>query len=132
MMDSMPLRSDKTTWFGVVLGATDAKALAEFYAALLGWQVYPDAGDDGFVSVAPDETSGYNLACQYEEHHVRPVWPGADGDQQMQLHLDFQVDDLDEAVAHAVGCGAELAGFQPQERVRVLLDPAGHPFCLYL
>ena len=50
----------------------------------------------------------------------------------MQLHLDFQVDDLDEAVAHAVECGAELADFQPQERVRVLLDPAGHPFCLYL
>ena len=128
----MPLRSDKTTWFGVVLGATDAKALAEFYAALLGWQMFADDGDENFFSVAPDETSGYNLACQFEEHHVRPVWPGADGDQQMQLHLDFQVDDLDEAVAHAVECGAELADFQPQDRVRVLLDPAGHPFCLYL
>jgi hypothetical protein len=22
--------------------------------------------------------------------------------------------------------------FEPQEDVRVLLDPAGHPFCLYL
>ena len=53
----MPLRSDKTTWFGVVLGAPDAAALADFYARLLGWQVFPDAGDDGFVSVAPDETS---------------------------------------------------------------------------
>ena len=131
-MESMPLRSDKTTWFGVVLGAPDARALAEFYARLLGWQLYPDESDPGFVSVAPDETSGYNLACQYEEHHVRPVWPAAPGDQQMQLHLDLQVDDLDQAVAYAEECGAELAAFQPQERVRVLLDPAGHPFCLYL
>ena len=26
---------------------------------------------------------------------------------------------------------ATLADFQPQKDVRVLLDPAGHPFCLY-
>ena len=37
-----------------------------------------------------------------------------------------------ELVAHAVAQGATLAGFQPQEDVRVCLDPAGHPFCLYL
>ena len=34
-------------------------------------------------------------------------------------------------VAHARELGAEEADFQPQENVRVLLDPAGHPFCLY-
>jgi hypothetical protein len=28
--------------------------------------------------------------------------------------------------------GAELAEFQPQELVRVMLDPAGHPLCLYV
>jgi hypothetical protein len=28
--------------------------------------------------------------------------------------------------------GAELACHQPQDDVRVLLDPVGHPFCLYL
>ena len=50
----------------------------------------------------------------------------------MQVHLDLQVDDLDEAVAYAVECGAELADLQPQETVRVLVDPAGHPFCLHL
>lgn len=128
----MPLRSDTTTWFGVVLGASDPRALADFYVGLLGWQLYPDADDDQFFSAAPDETSGYNLAFQYEEHHVRPEWPGREGGQQMQLHLDLQVDDLDEAVAYAVECGAELHPFQPQDKVRVLLDPEGHPFCLYL
>jgi catechol 2,3-dioxygenase-like lactoylglutathione lyase family enzyme len=132
MMGIMPLRSDTTTWFGVVLGASDPRALADFYVRLLGWQVYADAGDEHFFSVAPDETSGYNLACQYEEHHVRPVWPGEAGAQQMQLHLDLQVDDLDEAVAYAVGCGAQLHPFQPQDKVRVLVDPEGHPFCVYL
>jgi hypothetical protein len=36
------------------------------------------------------------------------------------------------AVADAVEVGATLAAYQPQDDVRVLLDPAGHPFCLYL
>jgi hypothetical protein len=34
------------------------------------------------------------------------------------------------AVAEAVALGAMVATTQPQENVRVLLDPAGHPFCL--
>ncbi|WP_323377142.1 VOC family protein [Streptomyces smaragdinus] len=43
---------------------------------------------------------------------------------------DFRVGDLDSAVAEAVTLGATVAEFQPQESVRVLFDPAGHPFCL--
>jgi hypothetical protein len=50
----------------------------------------------------------------------------------MQLHLDLQVTDLTASVEDAVALGATLAEFQPQDDVRVLLDPAGHPFCLYL
>lgn len=50
----------------------------------------------------------------------------------MSMHLDVAVDDLEQAVAHAQECGAELATYQPQDDVRVMLDPAGHPFCLYL
>jgi hypothetical protein len=48
------------------------------------------------------------------------------------MHFDFQVGDLDPAVAEAVALGASVAEFQPQQNVRVLLDPAGHPFCLCL
>jgi len=58
-------------------------------------------------------------------------WPPADGRQQMMLHLDFEVSDLAAAVSHAVELGAQEAAFQPQDEVRVLLDPAGHPFCLW-
>jgi hypothetical protein len=50
----------------------------------------------------------------------------------MQLHMDIEVEDLDGAVAYALGAGATLADFQPQENVRVLLDPAGHPFCFFV
>ena len=48
------------------------------------------------------------------------------------MHLDVQVGELDAAVAEAVALGASVAAHQPQENVRVLLDPAGHPFCLCL
>ena len=72
------------------------------------------------------------MSFQAEDHYVRPVWPAGPGDPQMSVHLDIAVDDLDVAGRHAAAAGAVLASYQPQERVRVWLDPAGHPFCLYL
>ena len=50
----------------------------------------------------------------------------------MMVHLDVEVDDLRAASAHALAAGAVLADYQPQDHVRVYLDPAGHPFCLFL
>lgn len=126
----MVLRT-KAKWFGVVLDAPDARELSRFYQRLLGWKIYGD--EPNWVELAPtDGPGGYNLAFATEPKYQRPVWPTEDGKPQMAMHLDIEVDDLDEAVAHAVEAGAELASFQPQERVRVMLDPAGHPFCLYL
>jgi Glyoxalase-like domain len=42
--------------------------------------------------------------------------------------MTSQVEDLDDAVAGAVALGAQVAESQPQDNVRVLLDPAGRPF----
>ena len=75
--------------------------------------------------------AGAGLSFQLEVQHVAPVWPSGAGDQQMQAHLDVGVDDLGAGVARAVALGASLAAHQPQDDVRVLLDPAGHPFCLF-
>lgn len=69
------------------------------------------------------------LNIEFEREYVRPVWPSAPGRQHITGHLDIPVDDLDTAVAQAVDAGATLAQAQPQDRVRVMLDPAGHPFC---
>jgi hypothetical protein len=125
----MALRTSKT-WWGVVLDAPDGVALARFYAQLLDWQVFNEG--KGGAAVAPSADAGYNLAFETEEHYLRPVWPTVAGEPQMSMHLDIEVDNLDEAVAHAIAVGAEQAAYQPQETVRVMLDPAGHPFCLYL
>lgn len=120
----------RATWWGVALDAPDGVALAEFYARLLGWELFNPG--DGEAAVAPSADAGYNLAFQTEPLYQRPVWPAEPGAPQMSMHLEIEVDDLDEAVAYAVSVGAEVAAFQPQQHVRVLLDPAGHPFCLYL
>jgi catechol 2,3-dioxygenase-like lactoylglutathione lyase family enzyme len=114
---------------GVVLGAPDARELADFYQRLLGWPREQDESD--WVKLVPPG-GGTGLSFQTEEGYVPPVWPHGPGDQQMMAHLDIEVDDLDEASAHAVACGAKLADFQPQDDVRVHLDPAGHPFCLWI
>ncbi|MEV6632284.1 VOC family protein [Actinoplanes sp. NPDC051470] len=114
---------------GVVLDAPDANELAAFYQRLLGWSVIQE--DPGWVRLAAP-AGGAGLSFQTETRYVRPVWPAQADDPQMSVHLDIQVDDLDEAGAHAEKAGATKADFQPQEDVRVYLDPDGHPFCLYL
>ena len=50
----------------------------------------------------------------------------------MMSHLDIQAEDLEADSVYARACGATLADDQPQDDVRVHLDPDGHPFCLYL
>ena len=112
-----------------VLGCPDPSALASFYERLLGYERRSDEPD--WVTIKPPG-GGPGLSFQTESDHVPPVWPSGDGDQQMQVHLDIHVDDLDAAGEVARSLGARLADFQPQDDVRVWLDPAGHPFCLFL
>jgi catechol 2,3-dioxygenase-like lactoylglutathione lyase family enzyme len=114
---------------GVNIDAPDPHLLAEFYARLLGWEIGRAEDDDVWLR-PPD--GGRGLTFQREVAYRRPTWPAGPGDQQMMMHLEVMVDDLDAAVAHAVALGATVADHQPQDDVRVCLDPAGHPFCLWL
>lgn len=114
---------------GIVLNSPDPPALARFYSRLLGWDIVEESRE--WTQLCnPD--GGIKLSVQIEDIYVPPVWPAAAGEQQMMLHLDIQVDDLEAASAHARACGATVAEFQPQGDVRVHLDPDGHPFCLFL
>lgn len=114
----------------VVLDAHDAHELAGFYQRLLGYVVRAEEPD--WVLIGPPNGNGVSLAFETEPEYVRPVWPSRKpGDQQMMLHLDVEVDDLEAETARAAAAGAVLADHQPQDDVRVLFDPAGHPFCLW-
>lgn len=112
-----------------VLDAPDARALADFYRRLLGWIVETD--EPGRVHLRAPE-GGAGLSFQTQTTYTRPTWPTAPGGQQMMMHLDIEVDDLDIAGAHAIATGAVLADFQPQDHIRVYFDPAGHPFFLWI
>jgi len=112
-----------------VLDTPDPRRLAAFYAELLGWHTAEDS--PGWVVLRP-AAGGVGLSFQRDPGHARPTWPAERGKQRMQLHLDIEVDDLRAEVDRAVGLGASVADAQPQEHVRVLLDPAGHPFCLFV
>ncbi|OLB78447.1 MAG: glyoxalase [Actinobacteria bacterium 13_2_20CM_2_71_6] len=122
-------RESRHDYWGVVLDAPDGAALARFYADLLGWKIANE--DPGGAAVGPPDGVAY-LGFQTTASYVPPVWPPAEGTQQMMMHLDFEVSDLAAAVSHALELGAREAGYQPQDNVRVMLDPAGHPFCLYV
>jgi catechol 2,3-dioxygenase-like lactoylglutathione lyase family enzyme len=113
----------------VVLDCSDAHLLADFYLKLLGWEVRWSEPD--WVLISSPE-GGTALSFQSEAGYRPPVWPERPDEQQKMLHLDIRVEDLEEAGAHATAAGATLADFQPQDDVRVYLDPAGHPFCLFI
>lgn len=111
----------------VTVGTSQPVELAGFYARLLGASVGAVEHDWAQVRVP----GGLTLNFEREACFRRPVWPSVEGGQTASQHLDIEVQDLEAAVAHAVGCGAVLAVVQPQENVRVLIDPDGHPFCLF-
>ncbi|MDP8928040.1 MAG: VOC family protein [Actinomycetota bacterium] len=122
---------------GPVLDASSPVRLARFYERLLGWPIVRSEGpqpgnppDDGWALLrSPD--GQHKIEFQWEPHYVAPTWPPVEGEQLMMAHLDISVDDLDAGVQWALDAGALLAEHQPQDGVRVMLDPEGHPFCLF-
>lgn len=126
-----------------VLDATDVRGLAEFYRQLLGLRYRPDSQpptdgspDDEDWLVLLNEDGSRCLAFQEVSELTPTTWP--DNDVPMQLHLDFTVtsrDELERHRAHAEALGAHLVldrSEDEDERLYVLADPAGHPFCLFV
>ncbi|MGA5314949.1 VOC family protein [Streptomyces pseudogriseolus] len=108
----------------VVLDCPDPRALAGFYAGILGGT--PE-GEGDWVDLAVP--GGPTLAFQQAEGHVPPEWPAADHSQ--QFHLDLTVEDLDAAEKEILALGAQPLDAEDRSRTfRVYADPAGHPFCL--
>ena len=110
----------------VTLDSSDARRDAEFWSAVLGWEV--TAVEDEYAMLSGP--GGVALGLGTLADHEAPGWPNAHGSK--QFHFDLAVDDLDAAAADIVGLGATLPDEQPGETWRVLLDPSGHPFCLTL
>ncbi|MFF2507588.1 VOC family protein [Streptomyces sp. NPDC058067] len=116
----------------VALDCADPVRLAEFYAELLGGQVIAHPEDSDWVEVHGFE--GTPLACQRVDGYRPPEWPSQERPQ--QLHLDFDVDDLEGEEKRALALGATVLErtdqVRPDANWRIYADPAGHPFCLCL
>ncbi|MEU9078311.1 VOC family protein [Kitasatospora sp. NPDC004745] len=113
----------------ITLDCADPVALAAFYRQATGFDPHPKS-DAEFSGLTRGD--GLFIGFQRVDGYRTPQWPGQDVPQ--QIHLDFEVDDLDAAEAMLRELGAVRPEHQPLggDRVRVLLDPAGHPFCLTL
>lgn len=119
----MPLNMKLTA---ITLDCPDPKALAAFYQQATGLEPVPES-DDEFAGLTRED--GLFIGFQRVDDYQAPRWP--DQSVPQQIHLDFAVDDLDEAEARLLELGAARPGFQPGgDRWRVFTDPAGHPFCL--
>ncbi|MGW4512921.1 VOC family protein [Streptomyces sp. NPDC004393] len=110
----------------ITLDCADPPALAAFYQQATGLEPHPKSDDD-FAGL--NGGGGFFIGFQRVDDYRAPRWP--DQTVPQQIHLDFAVDDLDEAEARLLELGAGKPEHQPNEaRWRVLTDPAGHPFCL--
>ncbi|MDQ7993051.1 MAG: VOC family protein [Propionicimonas sp.] len=120
----------------VTVSCPAPRDLAGFYARLLRGEVTAsdpalpgEPADAGWAQVAAGDL---RLNFEYERCWTAPTWPAVPGEQTATQHLDIWVNDLAAATEWALACGATLAEVQPQRDVRVMFDPSGHPFCLFL
>lgn len=106
----------------VTLDAPNAAVLGEFYSSVLGWPIaYSD--ENYAMLTGPSHALGIGTIPDYQ----RPSWPD---DGHKQFHLDLAADDIQAAADRCVELGATRPEPQPGETWVVLLDPAGHPFCI--
>ena len=127
-------RRDRALRFGaIVIDSSNSDELSDFYQRLLGWEKECQyfEGEKWYI-VKNESGEEMPLVFQEVETYERPVWPSVKGFQQQMQHLDFyvQAEDYDTKVSHAISCGAEVSEIQLTDSLTVMLDPAGHPFCI--
>ena len=119
---------DGIQFANVMVDCSDEVRLCSFYENLLGWKRSVLFGRPALTS-----ENGLIFLFHEEEDYVPPVWPEEPGQQQKQIHFDYQVPDVRCAVEEAIRLGARRAEVQfgdETEEFVTMFDPDGHPFCL--
>jgi len=114
----------------VAIDARDPRRVAAFWAAALGWDVWPDP-DGGLVSLAPPGASDSSGAAG-PSIDVVPV--PEDKTVKNRLHFDVRADDSTQAqeVDRLLALGARRVdvGQASEASWVVLADPEGNEFCV--
>ncbi|MDN6815168.1 MAG: VOC family protein [Corynebacterium variabile] len=119
--------SENSNTIGMVtVDCSDPVAQAEFWSELLGGEVA--VATEEYSMVVWPGTGHPALGFGHVADYVPPQWPNPNGSK--QFHLDIAATDIASAEKRALDLGARLADPQPGETWRVLIDPAGHPFCI--
>lgn len=126
-------------WSGICLDCADAEAMARFYGEVFGWQTIDRdepssrSGGAGWILMR-QPGGGPTVSLQAEPWYRAPTWPEEEGAQTKMMHFEVVVDDLEAAIRLVLRAGGRVAAHQPPDRdpdrLRIMLDPAGHPFCL--
>jgi hypothetical protein len=116
----------------VVVDCPDPRALARFYAGVVGGT--PREDDPEWVVL--QVPGGPRLSFQRVPDHTPPEWPRSDRNAQ-QFHLDLAAgnsrEEMDAAQERVLALGARPLDLDDEDGgrdFRVYADPAGHPFCL--
>jgi len=119
-------KTAKVRLAAITFDCADPAEMGRFYAAVLDLPIFWSS--DRTVAVGHEGQQPF-LAFTLVENYRPPTWP--DDELPKQAHLELGVDDLDRAQAEIIALGAREAPLQSApQRYRVLLDPAGHPFCI--
>ncbi|WP_293695530.1 VOC family protein [uncultured Agrococcus sp.] len=106
----------------VTLDAADVAPVADFWSKALGWPILA-ATEEYAMLQGPTHALGISRTPDYQP----PRWPD---DGHKQFHFDLSADNIEATADHLVELGATRPADQPGDTWVVLLDPAGHPFCL--
>lgn len=124
-MSTEPTSGPAIRLLSVDFDCPDPAELARFYGDALGLPVVYSSDD--FILLGREGSAGLGFIRVAD--YRRPTWP--DPSQGKQAHIELGVDDLDAAHARMLALGAMEPPVQPHpDQRRVLLDPAGHPFCI--
>lgn len=109
-------------FLSIVIDCRAPQTLSSFWQALVGGEIDPRTAITDWVSLRNVPPLGYLSFQQVPgERSVKN-----------RVHIDLDVDDIEEAVASAVGMGATAFGDVVDEGtglLQVMLDPEGNEFC---
>jgi len=109
----------------IIIDCADPRPVAYFYVAAAAGEVIRDDPDGVLIRI-----NGNNVIFRQVPNYRPPSWP--DASEQMQVHFDFNVDDMATARTRLEELGARTAEYQPHDPdlMAVMMDPAGHLFCI--
>lgn len=114
---------DQVTLVDLSIDVPDGKAMARFYAELLGLDVTYEGEEGAAIGADGRLTIMFQNVAEYHAPH----WPDPAFPQ--QFHLDLKVDDIDAAQKRVLALGATKLS-DGGDTWTVFADPVGHPFCL--